>query len=151
MNMLDSYVYNVNLDWTHDRSGILGAETLPPIYYSAPPEFSGEAGKWTPEHMLVGSVASCFVSTFLAVAEHYKLEVLGLRMGAFARLEKLPGEGYRFTEITLFPEIRVAADAVETALKVLNKSEKNCFVAKSLKATIQIEPKFLPVNEEVAV
>ena len=115
MNMLDSYVYNVNLDWTHDRSGILGAETLPPIYYSAPPEFSGEAGKWTPEHMLVGSVASCFVSTFLAVAEHYKLEVFGLRMGAFARLEKLPGEGYRFTEITLFPEIRVAADAVETA------------------------------------
>ena len=151
MNMLDSYVYNVNLDWKYGRSGELQAEGMPKIDFSAPPEFSGEAGKWTPEHLLVAATVSCFTATFMAVAEHYKLAVHGLRISAFARLEKVPGEGHRFTEITLVPELHVDHDAVETALKVIAKAEKNCFVAKSLKATIQVEPKFVTENETVAV
>lgn len=151
MNMLDSYVYSVNLDWTHGRSGELQSAGMPKIEFSAPPEFSGEAGKWTPEHLLVAAAASCFTATFMAVAEHYKLAVHGYHLNAFARLEKVPGEGHRFTEITLVPELHVEHDAVDTALKVIAKAEKNCFVAKSLRATIQVEPKFVPAGDVVTV
>lgn len=151
MNMLDSYVYNVDLDWTKGRSGTLHSGGLPALEFSAPPEFSGEAGRWTPEHFLVASVATCFTATFMAIAEFQKLKVCNFKMHAFARLEKVPAEGYRFTEITLVPEIALEQAAVEAALKVISKAEKNCFVAKSLRATIQVEPKFIPMFEEATV
>ncbi len=151
MNMLDSYVYNIGLDWEKGRSGKIHASGFPSLEFSAPPEFAGEPGKWTPEHLLLASAATCFTATFMAIAEIQKLAVRSFRINAFARLEKVPAEGYRFTEITLVPEIHVAHDAVGVALKVLEKAERNCFVARSLKATMQVEPKFVPVHDEVAV
>jgi peroxiredoxin-like protein len=145
MNLLDSYVYHTDARWTGGRSGELTAEGLPRISFSAPPEFAGEPGRWTPEHLLVAAASTCFLSTFMAIAEAQKLVVKELRLSAFARLERVPGEGYRFTEVTLVPEIHVDHDRVETALKVLAKAEKSCFVTRSLKATVQIEPQFVPV------
>jgi len=150
MNMVNSYVYDASAEWTGGRGGQLNINGMPTIEFSAPPEFGGEAGKWTPEHLLVAATVSCFTATFLAIADLHKLPVESLKVNALARLEKVPGEGYRFTEITLLPEMRVPHDQVEIALKVLGKAEKNCFVAKSLKAAVQIEPKFEPL-EEVAV
>lgn len=149
MAMLDSYVYHVDLEWTAGRSGVLREETLPNVEVSAPPEFHGEAGKWTPEHLLVAATSSCLMSTFLALAERSGLHVFSYNAGAFARLENVPGEGYRFTEIALVPEIGVAGEDVERALKILLKAEKNCFVSKSLRAAVQLEPKF--VHEAVPV
>ena len=151
MTLQDSYVYEVQMDWTGRRGGRLMAEGLPPMEISAPPEFAGEAGKWTPEHMLVGASASCLTATFLAIAEISKLELQSFRVKAHAKLEKIPGEGYRFTEFTLAPEIGVAAEDVEKAQRVLSKAEKNCFVNKSLQATTRVEPKFVTVPVEVSV
>jgi peroxiredoxin-like protein len=149
MNLLDAYVYKLELNWTERRNGTLRAEDMPELSVSAPPEFAGDAGKWTPEHLLVAASASCLMATFLAIAELSKLTVRSFHMKAFARLEKVANEGYRFTEVTLAPEISVAPDDMEKAQKVLAKAEKNCFVNKSLKATVQIEPQFFAVQEEL--
>lgn len=147
MSFQDSYVYQLDLVWTGRRAGKLSAEELPPIEVSAPPEFSGDAGVWTPEHLLVAAAASCLMTTFLAIAGISRLTVLSYRSQAFGRLEKVPGEGYRFTEITLAPEITVAAEDAEKAGRVLEKAEKNCFVSKSLRATVQVEPRIVAARQ----
>lgn len=144
MSMLDSYTYQVDVNWTGGSASTVSAAGLPTLEVSPPPEFHGEPGRWTPEHLLTASAASCFLSTFLAVARFQKLEIQEFRMRAFARLEKLPGEGYRFTEITLVPEIRVAHDDMERTLRVIAKAEKGCFVTKSLLPKVQVEPKLIP-------
>jgi peroxiredoxin-like protein len=149
VSLLDSYHYEVQVEWTGKRGGRLTAEGLPPMDFSAPPEFAGEAGKWTPEHLLVAASASCLTATFLAIAEISKLELETFRMKVHARLEKIAGEGYRFTEIILAPEIGVAPQDVEKAQRVLDKAEKNCFVNRSLKTTVKVEPHF--VTSPVAV
>jgi peroxiredoxin-like protein len=141
--MPDSYAYHVNLEWTGRRTGRASAEAIPALVVSAPPEFSGDPGQWTPEHLLVMATASCLMTTFLAIAEISKLPVAGYTARAVGRLEKVPGEGYRFTEITLAPEIRIAAEDLEKAQKVLAKAEKNCFISNSLRTTVQVEPRFL--------
>ncbi len=151
MSLLDSYVYEAKMEWTGGRGARLTAEGLPPLDISAPPEFGGEAGKWTPEHLLAGASASCLTATFLAIAEISKLELESFQMKVHSRLEKIPGEGYRFTEITLLPEIGVAAKDVEKAQRVLSKAEKNCFVNKSLRATVKVEPHFVTSPAEVPV
>ncbi len=150
MTLQDSYVYELEMDWTGQRTGLARAEGLPPLEVSAPPEFSGEPGIWTPEHLLVAATASCLMTTFLAIAELNKLTVTSYVSKAFARLEKIPGEGYRFTEITLAPEIGVASEDLEKAQKVLARAEKNCFISNSLRATVQIEPRFVAAPTAVA-
>lgn len=148
--MLDAYTYQVGLDWTHGAIGTLASDGLPPLEFSAPPEFHGEPGRWTPEHLLTASVASCFMATFFSIARFQKLQVQSFHMRAFARLEKLPGEGYRFTEFTLTPDIGVAQEDVEKTLKVIERAEKSCFVAKSLRAAVQVEPNFVPATVEMS-
>jgi peroxiredoxin-like protein len=143
MSLLNSYSYELNLDWVGRRAGRAEADGLPPLEISAPPEFSGQPGIWTPEHLLVAATASCLLTTYLAIAALSKLETLAWRMRAYGRLEKVPGEGYRFTEITLAPEIEVAAEDVERAEKVLAKAEKGCFISNSLRAKVQVEPKIV--------
>ena len=143
MNLLGSYTYEVKSEWTGKRGGRLTAEGMPALEFSAPPEFAGEAGKWTPEHLLAAASASCLMATFLAIAEISKLELESLQMTVRAKLEKIPEEGYRFTEFTLLPEIGVAPEDVEKAERVLAKAEKSCFVNKSLRATVKVEPQFV--------
>lgn len=151
MSLQDSYVYHLDLEWTHDRAGVLDTEGLPRIEFAAPPEFSGEPGKWTPEHLLVAATASCLMTTFLAVADISKLRVNSYRSRAFGKLEKVPEGGYRFTEINLAPTIDVAPEDVEKALRILAKAEKNCFVSKSLRASVRVEPEFVHTPAEVAL
>lgn len=151
MSMLDSYTYQVDTEWTRGVNGMVSADGLPAMDVSAPVEFHGEAGRWTPEHLLTAAAASCFMMTFLSIVRFQKIEVFGFRMRAFARLEKLQGEGYRFTEITLVPEITAAHENVEKLLKAIEKAEKACFVVKSLRATVQVEPSFVTAPAEMAV
>lgn len=149
MALLDSYLYEVSAEWTDKRGGKLTGGGLPTLEVSAPPEFAGEAGKWTPEHLLAGASASCLLATFLAIAEISQLELTFVRVKAYAKLEKIPGEGYRFTEITLVPEMGIAPNDIEKAQRVLSKAEKNCFVNKSLGATVKVEPQFVTTPVEV--
>ena len=141
--MLNSYLYEAEVAWTDRRSGQVTSDDLPVLHVSAPPEFAGDRGVWTPEHLLVAATASCLMTSFLAVAELSKLPVASYRSKAFARLEKVAGEGYRFTEITVVPEIEIAAEDLEKAQKVLAKAKENCFVGNSLRAALRVEPRFL--------
>ena len=105
---------------------------------------------WTPEHLLVAATASCLMNTFLAIAEISKLKVKSYRSKAYGKLEKVPEEGYRFTEINLAPVIDVEPDDVEKALRIMAKAEKNCFVSKSLRTAVRVEPEFVHTPAEVA-
>jgi len=150
VTLLNSRLYQAHVEWTGRRAGRVTAEGLPELVVSAPPEFSGDAGLWTPEHLLVAATATCLMTTFLAVAELWKLQVASYQSNAIARLEKVPGEGYRFTEITLAPEIGVAGEDLEKAQKVLAKAERNCFISNSLRATVHVEPHLVVVSAAVA-
>ncbi len=145
-----SFLYQAGVEWTGGRKGKVSVEGLPDLMVSAPPEFSGDPGLWTPEHLLAAATASCLMTTFMAVAELSKLPVASYSCKALARLEKVPGEGHRFTEITLTPEISVAGEDLEKAQKVLAKAEKSCFISKSLRATVQVEPRFITASVPVS-
>jgi len=141
----DSYEYEAEVVWTEGRTGQVTSEGLPTLQISAPAEFAGTPGRWTPEHLLAAATASCLMTTFLAIAERSKLSIAEYRSKVVARLEKVTGEGYRFTAITIVPEIEITAEDLEKARVVLAKAEKSCFISNSLRATLQVEPRFLVV------
>ena len=72
--MENKYFYSTAVEWTGERRGDLRSPVLPNLQVDAPPEFKGHEGAWTPEHLFVAAVNSCFMTTFLAIAENSKLE-----------------------------------------------------------------------------
>lgn len=148
--MEHQYTYRVNASSTTLRSGLASANGIqPPIKFSAPPEFQGEAGCWTPEHLFVAAVAGCFVSTFSGIANASKFEFLSLDLEVEGVLQKEEG-GWRFTQVNLRPRLKIALQKdVERANRLLEKAEKTCLVARSLNSRTVLEPEVLV--EEVPV
>jgi organic hydroperoxide reductase OsmC/OhrA len=147
--MEKQYVYRVSASSTALRSGVAVAEEIQPsIAFSAPLEFQGEPGHWTPEHFFLASVAGCFVSTFSGIANFSKFEFLSLELEAEGTIEKDEG-GWRFTRVNLRPRLKIAMEKDrERANRLLEKAEKTCLVARSLTSRIVLEPEVL-VEEEL--
>ena len=94
---------------------------------------------WTPEHLLTASVATCFLSTFRAVAEISKLEIIALEIKVEGLLEKVQG-GFRFTQFTIYPKVTVPEDKdEERAFRLLEKAEHACLITRSLSARVVVE------------
>jgi organic hydroperoxide reductase OsmC/OhrA len=146
------YSYRVNAQFhQHDRSFVALDQGVPRlIHFSAPPEFGGEPGVWTPEHFLLASVASCFIETFKAVAKASKLDFQGIEVGVDGIIEKDAG-GLRFTKITIRPTLIVYTDeSLELGLRLLAKTERSCLVVRSLSSQIELDSEIL-VEKPVAV
>jgi peroxiredoxin-like protein len=139
--MENKYFYTTEVEWTGERHGDLRAAALPNLQVDAPPEFKGHEGVWTPEHLFVASVNSCFMTTFLAIAENSKLEFDSLKADARGKLEKLDGQGFMMTEIVLRPKLIIKHGRdFERALRILAKAENYCLISNSIKSKTKLEP-----------
>ncbi|HEX6187458.1 MAG TPA: OsmC family protein [Pyrinomonadaceae bacterium] len=146
--MENQYSYTTEVEWTGERRGDLSAPHLPDLEVDAPPEFKGHEGVWTPEHLFVAAVNSCFMTTFLAIAENSKLEFVSFSADAKGKLEKLAGQGFIMTEVLLRPRLLVNhARDIERAGRILEKAEKNCLISNSIKTETRLEPKVDSVGE----
>ena len=141
------YYYETEVEWISGRACTLGAPGMPDIEVATPPEFQGNVGTWTPEHLFVASVSCCYVTTFLAIAELSKLEFAGISCGATGTLEKLEGSGYEVTEITLRPNLVLNHPRdLERAGRILEKAERNCLISKSIKTVVRVKPQVAAIE-----
>ena len=147
--METQYFYSTEIEWTGERHGDLRAPVLPELHVDAPPEFNGHSGVWTPEHLFVAAVNSCFMTTFLAIAETSKLDFISFRVDARGKLENNEGPGFVMTEITLRPKLVLSrVRDLERAARILNKAEKACLISNSIKTETKLEPEIEIVNRE---
>ena len=141
---IPAYFYETRVKWAGQRRGTLGSPGLPELEISTPPEFKGEAGRWTPEHLFVAAAEICLMATFVGIAENSKLKVAGYQSWARGRLEKIEGVGLRFTEIAI--SVMVTLDSFSDlglAERVLAKAEKGCLIGNSMVAQIRVDPTFV--------
>jgi len=139
--MNNAYHYEVDLTWTSDRKGTISSPVLnSSIEVATPPEFSkGIPGIWSPEHLLVAAVNSCYMTTFLAIAENFKLDFVSLDSKAVGLLEQPEGK-YLITTILLKPVLVINDESnAEKAMRVLEKSEKACLISNSIKSTVKLD------------
>ena len=138
--MEDKYFYSTMVEWTGARHGDLSAPLLPNLQVDAPPEFKGHHGVWTPEHLFVAAVNSCFMTTFLAIAENSKLEFVSFKAEAEGKLERVDGQGLSMTEISLRPRLVIShARDAERASRILEKAERNCLISNSVKTEVRLK------------
>jgi peroxiredoxin-like protein len=137
--MEQQYEYQAQVTWTGEKKGRAEVEGLPALEVAIPPEFGGHEGIWSPESMLVASVASCIMTTFIAIAEASKFSYSAYESTAKGLLERTDS-GYRFTSIEVAVKLTVGAGDETKAERLLEKAEANCFISKSVNAEVTLKP-----------
>ncbi|MBZ5644892.1 MAG: OsmC family protein [Acidobacteriia bacterium] len=142
------YTYRVRADAAAVRGGVATSDGIQPaIAFSAPPEFQGEAGRWTPEHLFLAAVAGCFVSTFSGMAQFSKFEFLSLHLEVEGVLRK-EETGWRFAQVNLHPRLTIAQEKDrERATRLLEKAEQTCLIARSINSKTVLEPELIVEGE----
>jgi peroxiredoxin-like protein len=133
------HVYDVTLTGGPGGHAVMSTPGIPDLFTDAPAEFDGPGDAWTPEHLLLAAVQSCFLLTLRAVARASKLEFLNLEITTIGTVEKRDGVT-RFTDIVLRPRLVVPAGTDrDRARHVMEKSEKHCLVTASLSTPVRLE------------
>lgn len=111
------------------------------IEVATPPQFpKGIPGIWSPEHLFTASVSSCFMTTFLAVAENSKLEFNTFDCKATGILEQVEGK-FVMTEVALEPMVTISSEKEkERTLRVLQRTETSCLISNSIKSKVTMKP-----------
>lgn len=143
---MEVHYYNVEVKWDNARKGIMCSPELNQekgicIEIATPPEFpKGIPGIWSPEHLFTAAVSSCFMTTFLSVAENSKLLFSSFSCKSKGKLEQIEGK-FMISEIILEPIVTITDEKErERAEKVLQKSEAACLISNSVKSKVIMNP-----------
>ena len=140
-----SFLFEVRLDWLTGDKGILTSnEVKDTIRVAMPEAFGGESNQWSPEHLFIASVSSCFMVTYLSFAKKMGFNISHFESHATGQIKIIDGH-YQFTDIDVYPKIFIEDEVpVEKALEALKKTEKYCIVSNSVKSHINYHGEILP-------
>lgn len=117
---------------TYSRNHSITIEGKPVLNVSAAKAFKGDAALYNPEDMLLSSLVSCHMMSYLYVCAQNGIEVLTYTDDAVATLEVNDDGSGSFKEVTLTPKVIIAqADRIEEALALHKKANELCFIANS--------------------
>lgn len=110
---------------------------------SSAPQFLGNPECADPEQAFAAALSSCHMLFFIAICSQKRLVVEDYADQASAYLEQDDKGELVISKVVLRPEITFAPNIVvdrETIEKVHHKAHTKCFLAKSVKSDIVIEP-----------
>jgi peroxiredoxin-like protein len=131
--------YEVQLSGGPTGYARVSSPDLPTLPAAPPVEYDGPGDAWSPEHLLLAAVETCFLFTLRAVARASKVPFSALDVHAEGIVDRQDGVT-RFTRIVLRPSIVVPPDTDPALVRrVLEKSEKACLVTASLSTPVHLE------------
>jgi len=125
--------HRVQAWWTSGRTGIARTDSAPnALHFTAPSEFGGLEGRWTPEDLLLASIASCYTTTFRASADYSKFEYSDLEVEVIAEFQKVES-GYAFTAFSTRPTLTIFSQAEQSrGRQLLEKTQHMCLVSRAI-------------------
>lgn len=133
-----------NLPFTYkeySRQFLARIEGKQDVIGSSAKEFLGSPYHHNPEDLLVISLSSCHMLTYLAVAANSKVQVLSYEDAPEGILSNETGV-FKFKEMILRPTIVITKDSdLAKAESLHEKAHHNCFIANSVNFPVRIEPK----------
>lgn len=126
--------YKVSGKTTVESDVNVSADSLPDIVTAPPKEFGGPGDKWSPESLLVGSVADCFILSFKAISRASKFTWESLECNVEGILDKVD-KVTKFTEFNINAILEIEKGGnIEQANRLLEKAEHFCLISNSLSA-----------------
>jgi peroxiredoxin-like protein len=139
--MENEHTYRVVAWWASGKTGLVKSDSAPnAIHFTTPPQFGGVEGRWSPEDLLLSAVASCFTSTFHALAERSSFHFTDLEVEVEGCVNKSES-GYMFSEIVIRPTVKIPIDEDRPrAERLMEKAKRLCLVSRALAVAQTFEP-----------
>ncbi|GAB4022662.1 OsmC family protein [Spirosoma koreense] len=158
--MAKEHHYSLTVEWTgntgqgtasyraYERSHTISVDDKVAILGSSDPAFRGDKTKHNPEELLVASLSTCHMLSYLHLCAEAGVVVVDYIDRAEGTMVETPEGGGHFTEVTLHPTVVVAEEAmIETANELHHQANKNCFIANSCNFPVHHKP-FARVDED---
>lgn len=115
---------------------------------SSDPAFRGDPSRYSPEELFVASLSACHMLWYLHLCSDAGVVVTSYRDEAQGTMvEHSDGSG-ELTRVTLRPQVTLAsAEKVRLAQELHGKAHTLCFIARSVRCYVAIEPTFDVVGE----
>jgi peroxiredoxin-like protein len=131
--------YKANIAYQADDADVrVRSPGLPELITNAPVEFDGPGNRWSPETMLIGAVADCFVLSFKAIARASQVEWHNVGCEVTGTLDRIDRKT-RFTALKISAKVSVPAASEGRVKRILEKAEESCLITNSLSATIEFK------------
>jgi organic hydroperoxide reductase OsmC/OhrA len=134
------HVFKAKLDWfiskkeaaKYTKSHSISIDGKAVLQVSAAKAFKGDPALYNPEDLLLSSVVSCHMMSYLYVCNQNGIDVVSYTDEAEATLEVLEVGSGRFTVIKLNPKVYISnKEKMEEALSLHIKANQLCFIANS--------------------
>ncbi|MCD0464273.1 OsmC family protein [Flavobacterium sp. ENC] len=141
--MTFKHLFKAELSWTskkqeasvlklYSKSHQIKIEGKPVLNVSAAKAFKGDPALYNPEDLLLSSLVSCHMMSYLYVCSQNGIEVIEYSDHAEATLEVSEDGSGRFVEVRLKPKVKISnSDQIQLALSLHEKANQLCFIANS--------------------
>jgi organic hydroperoxide reductase OsmC/OhrA len=137
--------YEIQVAWTgnvgqgtktytsYKRDHEITAAGKPTLLASSDPAFRGDPTRYNPEELLVASLSSCHMLSYLHLCAVNKIVVIDYQDEATGIMNEDANGSAAFVEVTLHPQVTVEADSDEAkALSLHEEAHRYCFIANSV-------------------
>lgn len=117
---------------SYSRDHLIEVPGKPPLAGSADKVFRGDSSRHNPEDLLVMSLSTCHMLTYLAEAARAGVLVVAYADEASGTMQMHEGK-MRFTEVSLRPQVAIANGSDPAlAQRLHEKAHAHCFIANSV-------------------
>jgi organic hydroperoxide reductase OsmC/OhrA len=142
--MAFKHIFKVALSWisaekipspgfkVYSKSHRISIEGKSDLAISAAKAFKGDPSLYNPEDLLLSSLVSCHMMSYLYLCDQNNIEVISYTDNAEATLEVNSDASGRFVEVILKPAVVILnPEQIALALDLHKKANQLCFIANS--------------------
>ena len=150
---MKTHTYSLTVRWTgntgdgtrsyrgYRRDHVVQAAGKPSLACSSDPSSLGDPSRYNPEELLVSSLSGCHMLWYLHLCAVNGVTVSAYTDEASGTMEEGPDGVGQFTRVVLRPRVTILeADAAEKAGALHEEAHRFCFIARSVRFPVEVEP-----------
>ncbi len=150
---MNTHQYNVSIQWTgnsgegtksyrsYGRNYSITSDGKPVIEASSDPSFRGDKSRYNPEDMLVASLSSCHMLSYLHLCATNGITVLEYQDSASGTLELNRDGSGQMMRVELHPRVTIAPQCDPARAEALHEeAHRMCFIARSVSFPVEAVP-----------
>ena len=139
MSVFKIHRYGVRAEWQDGRRVTLAAPGKPILDVALPSDFkNGVPGVWSPEELLIASLATCFELTMIAVANYRDVPLRSVRVDATGHVER-KNHLYKLALLELDVHAETDAGREHDVEHVAVMAHEGCVVGQALDVPVRLE------------
>ena len=140
MSILKDFRFTVDVKGNAERVVETTTEEGLAMSVATPPEFRGGIhGMWSPEHLLVSAVSSCYALTLAGVADRRQIPLHDVAIRGVGHITRRADARFGFVVVELAVEITTEEGFEDNARRASRAAKSGCIIAQALRIPVEIE------------